>query len=80
MDDQYQQSNPLYRYNIALIVPDLITLPILLATGFAAGVLNVIAGGGSFFTLPILIFLGLPATVANGTNRIGILMHSVPAV
>ena len=80
MDNQYQQFNPLYRYNIALIVPDLITLPILLATGFAAGVLNVIAGGGSFFTLPILIFLGLPATVANGTNRIGILMQSVPAV
>ena len=61
-------------------MPDLITLSILLATGFAAGVLNVIAGGGSFFTLPILIFLGLPATVANGTNRIGILMQSVTAV
>jgi uncharacterized membrane protein YfcA len=45
-----------------------------------AGVLNVIAGGGSFLTLPILIFMGLPATVANGTNRVGILFQNVGAV
>lgn len=53
---------------------------ILFAVGSIAGTLNVIAGGGSFLTLPVLIFLGLPATIANGTNRVGILMQSVGAV
>ncbi len=49
-------------------------------SGAVAGALNVIAGGGSFLTLPVMIFLGLPATVANGTNRVGILAQSVAAV
>ncbi len=47
--------------------------------GLIAGVLNVLAGGGSFLTLPILIFLGLPAITANGTNRVGILLQNVAA-
>ena len=53
---------------------------ILLLTGAVAGTLNVIAGGGSFLTLAVLIFLGLPATLANGTNRVGILVESAAAV
>jgi uncharacterized membrane protein YfcA len=53
---------------------------ILLAVGFVAGTVNVVAGGGSFLTLPLLIFLGLPATVANATNRVGILAQNVGAV
>jgi len=52
----------------------------LFTAGLVAGVLNVVAGGGSFLTLPVLIFTGLPATVANGTNRIGILLQNVGAV
>ena len=47
--------------------------------GCVAGILNVVAGGGSFLTLPVLIFFGLPATVANGTNRVAILMQNVGA-
>jgi uncharacterized membrane protein YfcA len=43
-------------------------------------VLNVIAAGGSLITLPVLIFLGLPPTVANGTNRVAILVQNVGAV
>jgi hypothetical protein len=54
--------------------------PLLFVTGLVAGTLNVIAGGGSFLTLPILIFLGLPAGIANGTNRVGILLQNVSAV
>ena len=50
---------------------------ILVVSGFIAGVINTLAGGGSLLTLPILIFLGLPPGVANGTNRIGILMQSI---
>ncbi len=48
--------------------------------GVAAGWLNVMAGGGSLLTLPTLLFFGIPAPVANGTNRIGILLQSVAAV
>jgi len=53
---------------------------ILLAAGVVAGALNVVAGGGSFLTLPALIFLGLPPTVANGTNRVAIFFQNIGAV
>lgn len=52
----------------------------LFAVGLGAGALNVVAGGGSFLTLPALIFLGLPPTVANGTNRVAILVQNAGAV
>lgn len=53
---------------------------LLAAVGFVASVLNVLAGGGSFLTLPVLIFLGLPAADANGTNRVGVVAQNVGAV
>ena len=40
--------------------------------GILTSAINSIAGGGSTISLPIMIFLGLPPTVANGTNRIGL--------
>jgi len=49
----------------------------LVLIGFFAGSINTLAGGGSLLTLPILIFLGLPPTVANGTNRIAILIQNI---
>jgi uncharacterized membrane protein YfcA len=52
----------------------------LLAVGAVSGALNVLAGGGSFLTLPLLIFLGLPPGVANGTNRVAILVQNIGAV
>lgn len=55
----------------------LIAVPI---TGFAAGFVNTLAGNGSLLTLPVLILLGLPANVANGTNRVGVLLQNVVAV
>ncbi|MDN3643737.1 sulfite exporter TauE/SafE family protein [Lutimonas halocynthiae] len=45
--------------------------------GLVTGVINTLAGGGSLLTLPMLIFLGLPPSVANGTNRIAILIQSI---
>lgn len=54
--------------------------PALAGVGLVAGALNVIAGGGSFLSLPAMIFLGLPPTVANGTNRIAILVQNAGAV
>jgi hypothetical protein len=52
------------------------SLLLLAVAGFAAGFINTIAGGGSLITLPTLIFLGLDPSVANGTNRIGILLQT----
>lgn len=52
----------------------------LFLVGIVVGTLNVIAGGGSFLSLPLLMFLGLPPSVANGTNRVGIVMQNVAAV
>lgn len=52
---------------------------LLIPAGVAAGALNVVAGGGSFLTLPLLIFLGLPHQTANGTNRLAILLQTVGA-
>jgi uncharacterized membrane protein YfcA len=48
--------------------------------GFVAGFINTLAGSGSLLTLPLLILLGLPANVANGTNRVGVLLQNVVAV
>ncbi|PLX67070.1 MAG: integrase [Denitrovibrio sp.] len=50
---------------------------ILFVVGVAAGVLNTLAGGGSFITVPVLIFTGLEPTIANATNRLGILFQSI---
>ena len=44
--------------------------------GLVAGVVNTLAGGGSLLTVPLLTFLGLPGSVANGTNRVGVLLQS----
>ena len=48
---------------------------LLLVVGAFAGFINTLAGGGSFLTLPLLIFMGLPPTVANGTNRLAIFLQ-----
>ena len=45
--------------------------------GAVAGALNVIGGGGSFLILPLLLFAGLPAVLANGTNRVGVLAQNL---
>ena len=51
----------------------------MVVAGFVAGVINTLAGSGSLVTLPILIFAGLPANVANGTNRIGVFFQNLTA-
>jgi len=48
-----------------------------IAVGFVAGFINTLAGSGSLLTLPLLMFLGLPANIANGTNRIAIFLQNV---
>ena len=53
---------------------------LLLAVGSAAGFINVMAGGGSSLTLPMLIFLGLDSAMANGTNRVAIFIQNISAI
>jgi uncharacterized membrane protein YfcA len=48
--------------------------------GVAAGFVNTMAGGGSLLTLPALMLLGLPADVANGSNRLSVVTQSVSGV
>ncbi len=55
-------------------------LVLLFVFGVFAGIINVNAGGGSTLTLPMLLFLGLDGAVANGTNRIAILLQNISAV
>ncbi len=55
-------------------------IPVLILVGVLAGFLNVLAGGGSLLTLPLLIFFGLPAATANGTNRIAIFCQNIFAI
>ncbi|SDX90529.1 hypothetical protein SAMN05444411_11160 [Lutibacter oricola] len=55
----------------------IVEIIVLVLVGFVAGSINTLAGGGSLLTLPILIFMGLPPSVANGTNRIAILFQNI---
>ncbi len=52
-----------------------------LLVGVVAGFFNVTAGGGSTLTLPLLMLVGgLPGPVANGTNRVAIIVQNLVAV
>ncbi len=59
---------------------DYLAIILLFAVGALAGFINVMAGGGSTITLPTLIFLGLDASLANGTNRIGLLFQNLSGI
>jgi uncharacterized membrane protein YfcA len=63
----------------AALSNDIPTTLLLIGAGFCAGILNAIAGGGSLVSLPLLIFIGLPATVANATNRIALFIGGIGA-
>ena len=51
-------------------MPDLV---ILIAAAFAAGVLNTLAGGGTFLTFPALVLTGMPPVAANATSAVAVL-------
>jgi uncharacterized membrane protein YfcA len=52
---------------------------LLLGAGFVGGIVNTLAGGASVITVPALVLIGLPGTVANGTNRVGVFVQSAVA-
>lgn len=45
---------------------------LLAAAGFFAGIMNAVAGGGSFLTFPALVFTGLPPIAANATSTVAV--------
>lgn len=53
---------------------------LILAVGTIAGFINSMAGGGSLLTMPVLIFLGVPASTANGTNRVALLIQNMTGI
>jgi uncharacterized membrane protein YfcA len=53
---------------------------LLIFVGMLSGWLNVMAGGGSLLSVPVMLFMDIPAPVANGTNRIAILAQNITAV
>ncbi|MEE9389898.1 MAG: sulfite exporter TauE/SafE family protein [Candidatus Aminicenantaceae bacterium] len=59
---------------------DILKVALLFGIGGIAGFTNVMAGGGSSLTLPALIFMGLEPSLANGTNRIAIVIQNISAV
>lgn len=59
---------------------DFLTYGMLVLAGFIAGIVNTIAGGGSFLTLPALMLFGLDPKIANATNRVAVLFSSGSAV
>ncbi len=54
-------------------------IALLIAVGLLAGIVNTLAGGGSLLTVPLLVIFGVPGTIANGTNRVGVLAQGVVA-
>ena len=51
----------------------ILSVLIVCLAAFLAGNLNALAGGGSFITLPILVFLGIPPVIANTTSAASLL-------
>lgn len=53
---------------------------LIVVLGIFAGIVNILAGGGSNLILPLLMILGIDPQVANATNRVGIWMQSVVGI
>ena len=61
-------------------MPSFFEIIVLLAAGVLSGFINALASSGSTVTLPLLLFLGLPPTIANATNRLPIMAGSLMAM
>ncbi|MBW2666102.1 MAG: sulfite exporter TauE/SafE family protein [Deltaproteobacteria bacterium] len=59
---------------------ELTEIALLIGGGLVAGTVNTLAGGGSLLTVPLLVLCGLPGNLANGSNRVGVLLQNVTAV
>jgi uncharacterized protein len=57
-----------------------VEISVLFVSGLLAGFINAVSGGGSMLTLPALIFIGLPPGIANGTNRVAVVVQNIAAL
>lgn len=55
-------------------------ISILILSGLFVGFINTLAGGGTIISITVLTWLGLPFSVANGTNRIAVTLQNLVAV
>lgn len=53
---------------------------VIVLAGVLVGFINTLSGGGSVISLSLLLILGLPASIANGTNRISIFFQTLSSV
>ena len=52
----------------------------LIVSGVFVGFINTLAGGGTIISLSLFMFLGLPANIANGTNRVAVILQNMTSV
>ncbi|MCU0437603.1 MAG: sulfite exporter TauE/SafE family protein [Raineya sp.] len=57
-------------------MPEILQYFIVFIASILAGFINTLAGSGSLIMLPLLMWVGLPPVVANGTNRIAVVFQS----
>jgi uncharacterized protein len=72
-------SLPVYANN-KLSVMSWLTVFILIVSGVFVGFINTLAGGGTAISIAVLMMLGLPANIANGTNRIAVIFQNITSV
>jgi hypothetical protein len=77
---KYIDLNLFIKIKDEVFIMDLKSIGLILVVGVVSGFVNTIGGGGSLLSLPALIFLGLPSAVANGTNRVSLMMQNIVAV
>ena len=49
----------------------------LVVSGIIVGIIYTLAGGGAIITMTLFTVLGLPIGVANGTNRIAVVLQNL---
>jgi uncharacterized protein len=52
----------------------------LIISGVFVGFINTLAGGGTIISLSVFMFLGLPAGIANGTNRVAVILQNLTSI
>jgi hypothetical protein len=52
-------------------------ITILITAGFMVGFINTIAGSGTVITYSLFMFMGMPANIANGTIRLGVILQTL---
>ncbi len=60
--------------------PDLYTSLFLLGAGLFAGAINAVAGGGTFISMPVLIYAGLPSVPANASSTVALFPGSLASI